>query len=103
MATDPDELLVDIGRRVAELRSKAGQTQEQMAVSLGVTPRYLQSVEAGDENLTVRSLCRLADAFDVEVLTLFEEPKDRSPRIGRPKKSRDRAERLNHVSARACG
>jgi hypothetical protein len=41
-------------------------------------------VEAGDENLTVKSLARLADELGVGVQEMFDEPKSREVRVGRP-------------------
>lgn len=86
-SNDPDELLRDLGRRVAELRAARGLTQQQFAEELEVTVRYLQGIEAGGENLSVRSLSKLADALEVEVRALFDEPTTRTVRVGRPPKS----------------
>jgi hypothetical protein len=43
-------------------------------------------VEGGQENLTVKSLAPLAGALGVKVVELFEEPKSRVVRPGRPPK-----------------
>ena len=86
-SNDPDDLLRDLGRRVAELRAARGLTQQQFAEELEVAVRYLQGIEAGHENLSVRSLSKLADALEVEVRELFNEPMDRSVRKGRPPKA----------------
>ncbi len=56
---DPDLVLRSVGRRVAELRSG---TQEELAERLGVSIKYLQRIEAGRPNLTIRSLVRIANA-----------------------------------------
>jgi transcriptional regulator with XRE-family HTH domain len=53
-----------------------------------VTARYVQSLEAGQENLTVKSLATLADALEVGVAELFKAPKSRSVRQGRPPRRR---------------
>jgi transcriptional regulator with XRE-family HTH domain len=55
---DIDDTVRNVGRRVAELRAKAGLTQEQQAERLGFTLKYLQRIEGGGENLTVRSLSK---------------------------------------------
>lgn len=88
MSNDPDDLLRDIGRRVAELRAGRGWTQQQFAEALDVSVRYVQDIEAGRMNLSVRSLSKLADALEVEVRALFNEPEDRTVRVGRPSKGR---------------
>lgn len=88
MADKADRLLFDLGRRVAELRAKRGTTQEELAEVLGVTPRYIQSIEAGRQNLSVRSLVKLADALHARVPDLFKAPSRRTARVGRPPKRR---------------
>ena len=70
---------------MAELRAKAGLTQEQQAELLGITVKYLQRIEGGGENLTVRSLVKIASAFGVGVTELFRLPKTRKAGPGRPK------------------
>jgi len=87
-STDPDRLLRDLGRRIAELRADSNRTQEQLAEQLGVTPRYLQMVEAGEQNFTVKTLAGFADALAVTVPELFTKPKSRAVRQGRPPRRR---------------
>lgn len=83
---DSKRVLKDLGRRVAELRRETGQTQADLAERLKVTSRYIQSVEAGRENLTVESLTLLASVLDAPVATLFEPPTSHAPRRpGRPR------------------
>lgn len=85
----PADVLRDVGRRIAELRAAQGWTQEQMAEALDVNLPYLQRIEGGRENLTVRSLARLAHVLGVRVGALFEAPTDRTVRgPGRPRRPR---------------
>ena len=85
----PAEVLRDVGRRIAELRIAQGWTQEKMAEALDVNLPYLQRIEGGRENLTVRSLARLAHVLGVRVGALFEAPLDRTVRgPGRPRRPR---------------
>lgn len=85
---DPEQVLRDIGRRVAELRMKQGMTQERFAEAvLGVSLKYLQAVEAGRENLTVISLVKLANLANANVAELFTPPASREIRRGRPRKT----------------
>jgi transcriptional regulator with XRE-family HTH domain len=83
---DIDETVKNVGRRVAELRGKAGLTQEQQAERLGFTLKYLQRIEGGGENLTVRSLVKIASAFGVPVTELFRRPRTTQAGPGRPKR-----------------
>ena len=82
---DIDDTVRNVGRRVAELRAKAGLTQEQQAERLGFTLKYLQRIEGGGENLTVRSLVKIASVFGVSVTELFHKPRTKQAGPGRPK------------------
>lgn len=76
-----------VGRRIAELRSVAGMTQEQLAERLEVSTRYMQSMEGGAENLTLETIAKLAAALRARPIEFFEPTVTRRPRPGRPKKS----------------
>lgn len=84
MADATERVLRDLGRRISELRSERGLTQEQLAENLRVTVQYFQRIEGGKENLTVRPLVRLARELNVDVPDLFAAPKSRKVRAGRP-------------------
>ena len=84
MPTDPDQLIEDVGRRVGELRVQAGFTQAELADLAEVSPKYLQRIEAGQENLTLRSLARMANILLVPVTDLFLAPERAAPGRGRP-------------------
>ena len=83
---DAEQILIRLGRRVAELRAASGRTQEALAEELDVSAAYLQRVEAGAENLTVRSLVRLARHLAVDVQALFDPPASTGRRPGRPRR-----------------
>ncbi len=83
---DPEQILDRIGRRVAELRAEAGLTQDRLAEALAVSVQYLQRVEGGRENLTVRSLVRIATALGVAFTALFKTPRLKARKPGRPKR-----------------
>jgi transcriptional regulator with XRE-family HTH domain len=86
MGGEADDLVRDVGRRVAELRIRLGLTQEELAERLDVLPRYVQRAEAGKVNFTLRSLHRWADVLGVAVAKLFAKPRIRPTRPGRPTK-----------------
>lgn len=71
MPEDPEELVVLVGRRVAELRLKRRLTQETLAERAHVSSRYVQKIEAGEENLTIVTLAKMANALRVSVPDLF--------------------------------
>ena len=57
------------GQRVKALRSQKGITQEEMA-ELGFSTRFYQRIEAG-KPIHLRTALRLADAFGIDLKTLF--------------------------------
>ena len=79
--------LRDLGLRVGELRQRGHFTQEKLAERLKVSPRWLQSVEAGRENLTVGTLVRLANALKVPMAEFFAPPAITKRKPGRPPRS----------------
>jgi transcriptional regulator with XRE-family HTH domain len=87
---DPKErrAFEDLGRRVLELRTAHGWTQEEAAEKLSLDVRDLQRIEAGRVNLTFRSLLRVARGLGAPLRALFEPPRSREPRKpGRPRKA----------------
>ena len=65
------DILKHIGQRVAELRRAQGMTQETFAARMGCSVKYLQRVEAGRQNLSVKSLVKWSNALDVTMVDLF--------------------------------
>jgi transcriptional regulator with XRE-family HTH domain len=61
-----------VGERIIAIRRKRHWTQEQLAEEMGVSVRYVQRIESGQENLTLRTLARLAEVFDIRVAEIFE-------------------------------
>jgi transcriptional regulator with XRE-family HTH domain len=82
---EPDKLLSNVGRRIAELRGQNGFTQEVLAEKLDVTTRWVQSAEAGTEILTLTTLVRFANALKVPITEFFSPPTKAKPRPGRPR------------------
>lgn len=83
---DPKLLKKKIGRRIHELRRKAGFTQEELAVELGVGWRYVSRAERGQENLTLETMAKIATVLGVRVKSLLNEPRTLESKAGRPKK-----------------
>lgn len=81
-----------VGGRVAERRRAYGLTQEQLAEKLDVSIKYLQRVEAGDENLTIASVVNIANALAIEPNYLLRPPRTTARRRpGRPRAKRTRS------------
>jgi len=83
---DPEQVIGEVGRRVAELRAQRGMTQAQFAEKLGLTQKHLQKIELGQLNMTIRTLVRLADRLDAGIGELFEAPTQSKAQRGRPPK-----------------
>jgi len=66
-----DERLMRLmGKRVRQLRTEKGLRQEDMC-QFGFDYKYYQRIEYGEKNLTLKTLNKLAKAFDVPVAELF--------------------------------
>ena len=61
------------GNRLRELRKSKGLRQEDMT-QFGVGYKYYQSIEGGKTNVTLKTIQKLARAFDVRVADLFQLP-----------------------------
>ncbi|HUH02222.1 MAG TPA: helix-turn-helix transcriptional regulator [Kofleriaceae bacterium] len=60
-----------------KLRERRGWTQEQAAHQAQMSTRLLQRIENSQANLTLTTLARLTEGFDVDVSELFRKPRDR--------------------------
>ena len=60
-----------LGQRIKDLRKLRGYTQEQLAEIIDINPKYLSSVERGEENPTLDLFLRLVQGLEVELLDLF--------------------------------
>jgi transcriptional regulator with XRE-family HTH domain len=58
-------------RALAQLRADKGWTQAEMARRMGVHTTYVQKVEAGKRDLTLRYIARAADALGATVSLSF--------------------------------
>lgn len=86
---EPSDIMRDIGRRIAEIRVGRGLTQEQAAERLNLSVKGFQFIERGAQNLTIKTLVRVANALDVRTAELFAAPTSREVRRGRPRKRPD--------------
>jgi UDP-N-acetylglucosamine 1-carboxyvinyltransferase len=77
---DPEQLLRDVARRVFELRQAIGMTQTELAQRIGSTYQGVQRIERGEQNLTLLTMLKLANALDVPLPALLEPPGSGYPR-----------------------
>ncbi len=59
-----------LGKRIKELRTKCGLTQEGMQ-DHGFNYRYFQKIEAGQVNVTLDTLLKLSKSFKCQIADLF--------------------------------
>lgn len=62
---------MEIGGRIKTLREKAGYSQNQLAVSAGVSQTHLRRVELGQADITVGHLQLVCDALEITLKDFF--------------------------------
>ncbi len=72
---EPQPLRRLFGRRVREVRTRLGLTQQELGRRAGMHPAYVGGVERGERNITLEAVERLARALAVAPADLMlEEP-----------------------------
>ena len=66
-----DGFLLALGKRVRELRNRRGLTRKMMAREAEVSERHLAQLEAGEGNVSIVLLRRIAAALHVSLAELF--------------------------------
>src|SRR5215211_459756 len=72
------EYLSQLGARVRAWRSQHGVTRKNLSLACGVSERYLAQLEAGEGNISVLLLRKVARAMDVPVEQLVREEPTRA-------------------------
>lgn len=60
-----------VARNLARIRAEQGLTFEMLADRSGLHWRHVQKIEAGDMNITLQTISRLADGLSIDVEDLF--------------------------------
>lgn len=71
MNEDVEVLLVDIGRKIKELRQERGITQQYLAELCDFENSNMNRIEAGRSNLTIKTLLIVAKSLGVSVRDLI--------------------------------
>jgi transcriptional regulator with XRE-family HTH domain len=81
----PEQVVRDVGRRIAEVRRERGITQIVLAERLRYSVQHVSQLENGT-NITVHTLARVANALDAQLEDLVSPPREeqREVRRGRP-------------------
>lgn len=61
------------GKRVRQLRTAAGWTQEQLAEAAGITPTYTSDLERGTKVPSLTIVLRISRAFHMSVAELLSD------------------------------
>src|SRR5437764_5515322 len=73
--------LARLGERVRAWRTEHGMTRKQLSAASGVSERYLAQLEAGEGNISVLLLRRVARAMGVAVERLITEEETQRGRV----------------------
>lgn len=65
-------ITVELGKRIRELRTRTGLSQEKFALKIGMDRTYFTSVEAGKRNIAICNIKKIADGLGVTLSELFE-------------------------------
>lgn len=60
-----------LAKNLRLMRKRRGMTQEELAARSGLSPRHIQKLEAGEVNVTLRTVALLANALQVDLQKLF--------------------------------
>lgn len=98
-ANDSTRIAAQCARKLLELRAGTGQTQRALAQRLNMTESMISRLERGDHIPSLKTLCRIADAFDRRLEIVFHEHEHihaDGTRHSHPHSHRDPAHRHDH-------
>ena len=61
-----------LGKRIKELRKKAGKSQEQLAEQAGTSGKYVGEIERGEVNVSANILVKIADVLEVNMQQMLD-------------------------------
>ena len=73
---EEDQALARLAVAIRESRARAGLTQEGLAAQAGMAVRHVQKIEAGEVNVTIRTLAKIAQALGLNISDLFADTDD---------------------------
>lgn len=80
---------------LAQLRSDAGLTQEQLAARIGTSATYISRVENRPTNITLKTLARIAGATGTDIVVRFESSERECIEVRIPARSMAKAGTLD--------
>lgn len=70
------------GVNLRAVRLQANLRQAEVAIRTGLTQQYLSLIEAGQQNVTIRTMALLAQVVDHDLLNLLKEVVEPPPERG---------------------
>lgn len=67
-----DQVLVDFGNRVRQIRKEKGLSQEAFASLADIDRSYMGHIERGERNITLIKIHQISNALGVELSELFK-------------------------------
>lgn len=67
-----EELLVLIGKKIKSVRDSKGISQQDLAAKCNFEKSNMSRIEAGNTNLTVRTLLKISQALSVDISELLD-------------------------------
>ncbi|MEZ4959301.1 MAG: helix-turn-helix transcriptional regulator [Saprospiraceae bacterium] len=68
-----NEILIQFGEKVRELRKEKGLSQEELAFKADLHRTYIGMIERAEKNITLLNIERLAKALEVNPSIFFNE------------------------------
>lgn len=62
----------DFGKRVREIRSAKGLTQEELALQLNLNGTFISRLERGERSPSLPTIAKIAQALEVDISFLFQ-------------------------------
>jgi len=63
--------IISLGKRIRIYRKKAGLTQEMLAEKLGLSSKYIQYIENGNRNPSLKVIFKIAKILEIDICKLF--------------------------------
>ena len=72
MTSYSDEILANLAKNIKKFRTKAGYSQINLGLKLGKSSDYISQIERGFRTPTLKSLCYIAKALNIEPYELLK-------------------------------
>lgn len=71
MKQKPEDVIMNLGKKIRQLREETGLSQERFADEVGMDRTYISGIERGILNPSARNIARIANQLEVPVASLF--------------------------------